>query len=193
MYVATANDARQIDKIIDGQDNTQFESLKILSPGISWDPAGEKIAIAVKSGPTDAIAVVDIRTRRSRHTIVFRELMQLSLFRGVRMGDKIAFSGSINAQSDIFVLDLNTNETVNATNDVFSDHEPSWNPDGTSIVFHSDRGHYTTLGRFRTDNFRMIDHDYDQYDVYMMALNAHTGRTTDFRRDVGRSKRQVWK
>ena len=67
---------------------------------------------------------------------------------------------------------MKTNETVNATNDVFSDHEPSWNPDGTAIVFHSDRGNFTTLGRFRTDNFQMIDHDYSQFDVYMLQLNA---------------------
>ncbi|MFV1980338.1 MAG: peptidase MA family metallohydrolase, partial [Rhodothermia bacterium] len=171
VFVATANDAGRIDKIIDGQDNTEFESLKILTPGISWDPAGKKIAIAVKSGPTDAIAVVDIKTKKSMHYRI-PDIDAIVSVSWSPTGDKIAFSGSIDAQSDIFVLDLNTNETVNATNDVFSDHEPSWNPDGTAIVFHSDRGNYTTLGRFRTDNFRMIDHDYSQYDIYMMALNA---------------------
>ena len=171
VYVASANDARRIDKIIDGQDNTQFESLKILTPGITWDPTGRKIAIAVKSGPTDAIAVVDVKTKKSTHYRVPGVDAIISVSWSP-MGDKIAFSGSINAQSDIFVLDLPTSETVNATNDVFSDHEPSWSPDGKSIVFHSDRGNFTTLGRFRTDNFSMIDHDYSQYDVYMMPLDA---------------------
>ncbi|GIS56968.1 MAG: hypothetical protein CM1200mP1_09060 [Candidatus Neomarinimicrobiota bacterium] len=31
-------------------------------------------------------------------------------------------------------------ELNNLTNDVFSDTEPSWSPDGSKIVFASDRG-----------------------------------------------------
>lgn len=171
VYVANANDGRRIEKLIDGQDNTEFESLKILTPGISWSPTGRQIAIAVKSGPSDAVAIVDVRTKKTTHYRVPGVDAIISVAWSPD-GGKIAFSGSIDSQTDIFVLDLASQETVNLTNDIFSDHEPSWNPDGTEIVFHSDRGDYTQLGRFQTSNFEMIDHDYSQYDVYRLPVGA---------------------
>ena len=46
------------------------------------------------------------------------------------LGDKIAFEGSRDAQGDIYVLDLETKETLNYTGDVFlrprARVEPGW-------------------------------------------------------------------
>ncbi|MGA7305172.1 MAG: peptidase S9 [Rhodothermales bacterium] len=171
VYITNANDGRKIEKLIDGQDNTEFESLKILTPGISWSPNGRQIAIAVKSGSSDAITVVDVRTKKSTQYRIPGIDAIISVAWSPD-GGRIAFSGSMDAQTDIFVLDMASQETVNITNDIFSDHEPSWNPDGTAIVFHSDRGDYTQLGRFRPDNFEMIDHDYSQFDIYRVVLGS---------------------
>lgn len=171
VFVASANDGRRIRKLIDGQDNTQFESLKILTPGLTWNPEGDKIALAVKSGETDAIAVVDVETKKSTHYRV-PGLDAILTVSWSPLGDKIAFSASMDAQSDIYVLDLNTEETTNYTNDLFSDHEPAWAPDGLSLVFYSDRGDYVQLGRHTVDNFSMLDHDYSQYDVYQLHMGA---------------------
>lgn len=171
VYVADANTGRIIKKLIDGQDNTLFESLKILTPGLSWSPDGKNVAIAVKSGESDAIAVVNVRTRETTHYRIpgMDAIVSVSWSPN---GDKIAFSGTIDAQSDIFVVNLQTEETVNYTNDLFSDHEPSWTPDGSQLVFHSDRGDYTEIGRFRAGYFDIIDHDYSQYDLYMLSPGA---------------------
>ncbi len=173
VFVASANDGRRIRKLIDGQDNTQFESLKILTPGLTWNPEGTKIALAVKSGATDAIAVVDVDTKESTHYRIpgLDAIMTVSWS---PLGDKIAFSASMNAQSDIYVLDLESEETTNHTNDLFSDHEPAWAPDGQSLVFYSDRGDYIRLGRHTESNFNMLEHDYSQYDVYSLPLEGAT-------------------
>lgn len=169
VYLASANDGKIIHKLIDGQNNTDFESLKILTPGITWSPDGEKIAVAVKSGASDAIAIVDVNTRETVHYRV-PDVDQIITVAWSPVADKLAFEASMNAQSDIYVLDMQTRETINYTSDIFSDHEPSWSPDGQSIVFHSDRGSHTILGRFREDNFEMIEYDYSQDDVYRLRL-----------------------
>ncbi|MEX0601298.1 MAG: peptidase S9, partial [Rhodothermales bacterium] len=179
VYVADANDGRIIRKVIDGQDNTAFESLRILTPGISWSPDGERIAVAVKSGPSDAIAVVNVRDGSSVHYRV-PDIDQILTVSWSPNGERIAFSASMNAQSDIYVLDMTTRETINYTNDVFSDHEPSWSPDGESIVFHSDRGSHTDLGRFREENFQMVEYDYSQHDIYLMSLDASRAERLTF-------------
>ena len=169
VYIASANDGKVIKKLIEGQTNPQFESLRILTPGISWSPDGDKIAIAVKSGPSDALAVVDVNTDEATHYRI-PNVDQIVSVAWSPLGDKIAFEGTMDAQSDIYVLDLRTLDTKNYTDDLFSDHEPAWSPDGTALVFHSDRGSYRQLGRHRTDNFQMHDHDYSQFDLYLLRM-----------------------
>jgi len=169
VFIASANDGKVLKKLIDGQVSPQFESLRILTPGLSWNPLGDKIALAVKSGPTDAIAIVDVETGEATHYRV-PDVDQIVTVAWSPLGDKIAFEGTMDAQGDIFVLDLSTLETRNYTDDLFSDHEPSWSPDGQALVFHSDRGSYTQLGRNRAGAFQMIDHDYSQFDLFLLRL-----------------------
>ncbi len=169
VYLADANDGEIIRKLIEGQNNTEFESLKLLTPGITWSPDGEKIAVAVKSGPSDAIAIIDVDTKETVHYRV-PDVDQIISISWSPAGDKLAFEASMNAQSDIYVLSLETHETINYTGDIFSDHEPSWSPDGSYLLFHSDRGSHTDLGRFHEENFQMIDYDFSQDDVYLLRL-----------------------
>lgn len=172
VYLASTADGKIIRKLIDGQDNTMFESLRILSPGISWSPDGTRIAIAVKSGSSDAIAVVDVDSRKTVHYRI-PGIDQILTVSWSPLGNKIAFEGSMNAQSDIYVLDLDTHQTINYTDDLFSDHEPSWSADGTRIVFHSDRGAHTDLGRYTADTFDIHGHDYSQNDIYLLTLGEN--------------------
>jgi Tol biopolymer transport system component len=179
VYLADASTGETIRKLIDGQTSPAFESLPILTPGITWHPDGHKIAVAVKSGSSDAIAVVDAESGESKHYRVpgVEEIGAVAWSPG---GDRIAFAGTQHAQSDIFVLNLRTRKTTNHTNDVFSDHEPSWRPDGKALVFHSDRKNRTALGRYRAGRFDMTRHDFSQYDVYRLKLGSSRAERLTF-------------
>ena len=139
VYVARTADGHVLGEVAAGQNNTDFESLRILSPGLSWSPDGARLAVAAKSGPADAIVVVDVDTRRLR-------VYPLPGVEGVVSvawspeGGRIAFAGTRGAQGDLFVLDLIGGATTALTDDVFSDHEPAWSADGQTLYFHSDRG-----------------------------------------------------
>ncbi|MFK7848008.1 MAG: peptidase S9, partial [Rhodothermales bacterium] len=176
VLIIDTNDGKVSKKLIDGQTSAEYESLRILSPGLSWSPDGTQLALAVKSGPTDAIAVVDVDTEESTHYRI-PDVDQIISVSWSPDGTHIAFEAAMDAQSDLFVLDLETHETINYTNDVFSDHEPGWSPDGKFLVFHSDRGSYTELGVYQASDFAMVEHDYGQYDVYLLPLgNSNTAR-----------------
>ncbi|HEX7072241.1 MAG TPA: peptidase S9, partial [Rhodothermales bacterium] len=179
VYVASANDGKVIRKLVDSQNNSQFESLRLLTPGITWSPDGEKIALAVKSGPTDAIAIVDVESGEATHYRI-PNVDQIITVAWSPDGGRIAFEGSMDAQSDIYVLDLATRETRNYTNDVFSDHEPSWRPDGAALAFHSDRGGFTEVGRYQAESFDMHDHEFDQHDVYVLELGSPQAKRVTF-------------
>ena len=169
VYLADAHSGKTIRKLVDGQTSPEFESLRILTPGLTWSPDGKQIAIAVKSGSSEAIALVDVQTAESIHYRI-PDVDQITSVSWSPRGGRIAFSASANAQSDIYTLDLQTRKTTNHTSDIFSDHEPDWSPDGQSIVFHSDRGSYTEVRRYGPTNFDMIDHDYSQFDIYHLTL-----------------------
>jgi hypothetical protein len=168
VFVAETSGDTQPRRLIAGQTSPEFESFRILTPSLSWNPAGTRLAVAVKSGPSDAIALVDVATRRSQHYRVPGVDAILSV-RWSPDGRRIAFSGTRAARTDIYVLDLMTEEVLNLTADAFSDLEPAWAPDGASLVFHSDRGDHVVLGHQGAD-FDMSAHDYGQFSLYRVSL-----------------------
>ncbi len=173
VYLADSNSGVVLKRLVAGQTSNAFESLRILTPGLSWSPDGDKIAIAVKSGAHDAIAVIDIGTLKTvRYALPGVD--QILSVAWSPDGSRIAAEASMNAQSDLYVLNLDTRVVVNYTDDIFSDHEPSWSPDGTSIIFHSDRGDH--LATHSGNGLKMIDQDYSQYDLYVLDLGESTLR-----------------
>ena len=176
VYVAPTAAAGERRKVVDGQDNTQFESLRILSPGLSWSPDGRRLAVAVTSGPGDAIALVDVETGD------VEEVRPLGVDAVVSVawspdGGRIAFEGTAGAHSDLYVLDLATGALNNLTRDLYSDHAPAWAPDGRSLVFHSDRGGATRPGlatAVAADRgaFDARALGRGQYDLYRLDLDA---------------------
>lgn len=131
--------------LVEGQETVQFESLRLLSPGLSWSPDGTQLAVAVTSGPGDAVALLDVATKG------VRELRPPGLRAIVSVawspdGTRLALEGTQGAHSDLFVVDVDTGTAINLTRDLYSDHAPAWSPDGQSLLFHSDRGEATALG-----------------------------------------------
>lgn len=170
VYLASANDGKILRRLVAGQTSPDFESLRILTPGLTWSPDGRFLALAVKSGPTDAIAVINVETgAHVRYRIPGVE--QILSLAWSPDGRRIAFAGTQRAQSDIYVLDLRTGETINYTNDVFSDHEPAWRPDGRALVFHSDRGPYVEPGRYQAGQFDLTARLSRGYDLYLLHLD----------------------
>ena len=170
VYLASVSEGTVLKKLINGQDNSDFESLRILTPGLSWSPDGRQIAIAVKSKHTEAIAVVDVASGEVQH---YRtpDVDQIFSVAWNPRGHQIAFSGTQNGRSDIYLLDIGTSNLVRLTDDPYSDHEPAWRPDGRTIVFHSDRGDqvHTSAGRYSN----AFDHDFSRYDLYMIDVDAN--------------------
>ena len=62
IYLISAEDGRFIKKIIQGERNSEFEELHILKPGITWSEDSKKVAFAAKSGKSDALFIVDLKS-----------------------------------------------------------------------------------------------------------------------------------
>ncbi len=168
IYLMDASDGKIIRKLVDGQSSRSFEELHLLTPGLTWSPDGKEIAIAVKSGSKDAIAVIEAETGKVRE-ISFEKLNGIFSVSWSPDGGRLVFVGNTANQSDIYLYDMKTNALANLTNDVFSDSDPSWSPDGNKIYFASDRGKYL----MKTDlpeGFKIWNHDFNQSHVYSVDI-----------------------
>lgn len=150
--------------------SVDFEELNLLTPGISWNPQGTKLAVGAKSGGEDAIFIIDVKSGNyDKIDLGFKTIG------GVQWspdGTTLAFDAAPGeAQSDIFVYDLKRKTTTSLTHDIFSDMEPVWSPDGDWLYFISDRASYTS-GDQTTENFSMWEHDVSQRDIYRVNVNT---------------------
>ncbi len=169
VYLMSALDGEIIDKIISGQKTSDFEELKLLTPGITWSPDGKKIAMAVKAGEYDAIAIVDVETKKNKKV----ELKLDGVFSvdWSKDGNYLTFIGIKTPQSDVYTYNLTTNELKNLTNDIFSDADPVFSPDGKKIYFSSDRGDFTSRSKIPAD-FKIWKYNFEQTDLYSVEVET---------------------
>ena len=64
IYLLDAIDGEEIRRLVKGNRSVDFEELKLLQPGISWSPDSKRIAIAAKAGKTDALYLIDVKTKK---------------------------------------------------------------------------------------------------------------------------------
>ncbi|MDD8016829.1 MAG: biopolymer transporter Tol, partial [Bacteroidota bacterium] len=159
----------KIKKIVDGQRTKNFEELHLLTPGMSWSPDGKKIALAVKSGEHDAVYIIDVASG-DEEKLEF-DLDGIFSVDWSKKEDKIVFVGNTSYQSDIYLYDLKTKQLTNLTDDIFSDSDPVFSPDGKTVYFASDRRDFVNP-LYHPENFRMARFDYSQLDIYSMDLST---------------------
>jgi hypothetical protein len=179
VYLMSAIDGQILDKVVSGQRTKDFEELKLLTPGISWSPDGKRIALTTKAGERDAIMLIDVNSGRSEK-LTF-DLDGIFSVDWAKNGRLLAFVGVKAPQSDIYTYDLESKTLTNLTNDVFSDSDPVFSPDGKIIYFSSDRRDFLSAGKLPS-NFRMHKIDFSQLDLYALNIETRTiTRLTEYK------------
>ncbi|MDA9947010.1 hypothetical protein N9E12_04105, partial [Candidatus Marinimicrobia bacterium] len=174
VYLLDAATGKKKATLVQGSRSVNFEELKWLQPGISWSPDGEKIVIATKSGSSDALQIIDVKSKKVKKIAIALDGVFSAAWSP--SGNDIAFAGNHNGSSDIYVYNFEKDNFKKITNDVFSDSYPSWNQNGEEIAFVSDRGIYID-GKY---SGRIEDHDYRQTDIYVVNINSgEISRVTD--------------
>lgn len=163
VFLARTDNGEVIEKVISGNTSSDFEELQILTPGLTWSPDSRKLAISVKAGDNDAVFVIDIKSGKEIRLPI--KLEGISNVSWSPFNNILAFTGKTAKQSDIYTYDYYKRELNNLTNDIFSDENPVWSPDGKYIYFNSDRGKYLN----RSDipgNFKIYDFDFNERNIY---------------------------
>lgn len=159
---------KKIIKILTGELSANIEQFNITKPGISWSPDSKKILTAVKSNGQDVLFIVDIEKGYSKDKITFKEDIK-AIFQPTWnpvFDNWIAFIGSNNIQTDIYLFNIKSQKLINVTNDIFTDKDVQWTIDGKNILFSSDRNIY-----FDDNQNKQSNNWGKQYDLYSLVLD----------------------
>jgi Tol biopolymer transport system component len=177
VYVTDLDNPEEYRKVVSSFRQQDFEDLNVLTPGISWNPEGTRLAISAKSGGEDAVFLVDVEEEN-----YIKKTFGLKSITSVEWspdGEKLVFVGVVDEDSDLFIYNLDTDSLRRITNDLFSDQYPSWSPDSESIYFISDRGNNLVTDQKAVD-FEMWDYDIGQSDIYRLDyMTGDIRRITD--------------
>ncbi len=86
-----------------------------------------------------ALNLLDIRKEKVVKKIPFPELGEILNPAWSPDGRYLAFSALAGGYSDLFIYDIQTQNLVPVTNDLFTDIQPAWSPDGRRLAFVTDR------------------------------------------------------
>jgi hypothetical protein len=103
-------------------------------PWMSWGPGGDRIAFIARLGKGKGIVIEDVVSRKILHRIELNvDEPESPCFSPD--GRTIAFAGLQNAKSDLFIVDVESGQVSNLTQDQFYNYAPIFAPDGKSIVY----------------------------------------------------------
>jgi WD40 repeat protein len=101
---------------------------------MSWAP-GDRLAYLVRGERERALILQDTTTRKIVQRVNLSDVDEPESPNVSPDGRRVAFSGLRGAVGDIFVVDLETKQVENVTNDDFADYGPVFSPDGRFLVY----------------------------------------------------------
>lgn len=167
LYIMDALTGKTIKRLVEGNQTPDFEELNILTPGLTWSPDGNKLALSAEHSGFDVVYIFDLEEDESETLNINFEAIESVTWSND--GKYLAFVGQNAKQSDIYTYNFEKKEIVNLTNDIFSDSDPSWSNDDKYIYFVSDRNG-SVNGEDHEVNFKMSLHQYDQKDIYKIQI-----------------------
>jgi hypothetical protein len=144
LYVADADTGKVLRKLSSSATDPHFDSLEFLNSAGAWSPDGKSLAIgAIKNGKP-VVALLDARSGHVDREIALPGLDDVLNPVYSPDGKWLAFSGNRGGFVDLYRVALNATGDGPAaldrlTNDPFADLEPVFLPDGTGLVFVTER------------------------------------------------------
>lgn len=148
LFVADARTGEVLRSITQSTRDAHFDAIRFLDTSAHWSPDGERLAVSVFAEGRNQIQIYRAEDgARERRIRVPRWIGEIRGPVYSPDGSQIAFSGQARGWTNLFVIDLETEEVTQLTDDRYSVLQPAYSPDGRKIAFVTDRGPGTDFDR----------------------------------------------
>ena len=133
LYLASSLDGKVLRKLVTGHRSSRLESLHPFDTGVSFDPSGERLVFSALAGGADELVIVAAADGRE----LARHRPGLASLRGPAWspdGRFIAMSGVAGGVTDLYLLDLASDQWRRLTRDLADEQDPAW-LDGATLVY----------------------------------------------------------
>ena len=137
IYLVSAIDGKIIDRLVKGERSGDLESLHSYVSGMSWSPDGKNLVFVAKSEGKDALMIYDVKHKRISDRI--RQGFGVITSPSWGKNNEIAISAVKNGKSDLYLVNPQTKELRQLTDDNYDDKDAAFSADGSKIAFSSDR------------------------------------------------------
>jgi WD40-like Beta Propeller Repeat len=102
---------------------------------MSWAPTGDRLAYFARTEKHKTLILQNVVTKKIEKRIALKTVDAPESPDISPDGREVAFSALKDAIGDIFIVDIDTGQIRNLTNDQFGDYAPTFSPDGKTIIY----------------------------------------------------------
>ena len=128
-------DASLVERVTESMRAADYDHLSIGSGTVAWAQDGQTIAFVAKEGPRDRILLWDLYDKELVQTLTMPDMDLVESLTWSPNSHQLAFIGTGQGQSDLYVIDVQTGERRQLTGTPEREDYPSWSPDGQRIAF----------------------------------------------------------
>lgn len=139
LFLADAQTGEVIRRLGSRTTNRDIDEFSYLESAGDFSPDSRYFGFSVFSEGKNKLLIIDVETGKTMTVEAMGDIVEFTNINFAPDGERVAFSGLREGQSDIYIYNFKTKELEQLTDDKYSDFQPSFSPDGKTIVFSTDR------------------------------------------------------
>lgn len=157
LFLADARTGETIRRLSSAAADAHTDALRFIDSSGTWSPDSRQVAFVVFAGGRNELVIAETqRGREQRRILLPRELGEISGPAWSPEGNIIVFSGQQDGATDLYMVDLDTEEITALMRDRHAALQPAFSPDGRTVAFVSDRGPETDFSRLVYSEPRIV-------------------------------------